>query len=70
MEYQQIECEDSDGALLIVWVECGRVKTGTVVSFKETGDRTWFVTRCYSTIAEHLNRGWGLDLPKSQRTER
>lgn len=70
--YQQIECHDREGfgTSIIVWVEKGRVKKGDIVTFKETGDKKWMVTFFYDTTITGVNRGWGLDLPKSQRTER
>jgi hypothetical protein len=73
MEYQQVSCIEHgshEGAHLTVWVEAHRVKAGNVVSFKETGDKEWLVMHCYDLIITGVNRGWGLDLPKSQRTER
>jgi hypothetical protein len=73
MEYQQISCVEhgvNEGAQLTVWVEAHRVKAGNVVSFKETGDRQWLVMQCYDLVIPSVNRGWGLDLPKSSRTER
>jgi len=79
VEYQQISCmevldPDDDRqigiARMTVWVEAGRVKVGHVVTFKETGDRRWYVTERFCVTTDKPNRGWGLDLPKSQRTER
>ncbi len=72
--YQQIECSDSStpySATLVVWVESPTPPLGYFVTFpKETGDRKWLVTKTYATQVSGVNRGWGLDLPKSQRTER
>lgn len=47
-----------------------RVRTGTVLSLK--GDpRHWAVESQFAQQdAENIQHGWGLDLPKSQRTER
>ena len=47
-----------------------RVKAGTFLSLK--GDsRHWAVEKQFTEQdAENIQRGWGLDLPKSQRTER
>lgn len=77
MTYQQIECVEasadktpSTGARIVVWTENKRVKVYDVVTFKETGDKQWRVTKSYGTVVSEQNRGWGLDLPKSQRTER
>ena len=76
MTYQQIACvevveQGHEGLTeLVVWVEAHRVNAGDVVTFKETGDRRWAVEGVFPTTVEGFNRGWGLDLPKSQRTER
>ena len=47
-----------------------RVSKGTVLSLK--GDQKhWTVEKQFAEQdAENIQRGWGLDLPKSQRTER
>ena len=49
-----------------------RVKKGSVVTLKdepETGE--WEVVQQYARQdSEDLNRKWGLELPKTQRTER
>jgi hypothetical protein len=75
--YEQIDCiealEDKHApvATLTVWVEASRVKYADVVTFKETGDKRWIVQEVYRmTRITGVNRGWGLNLPKSQRTER
>lgn len=70
MLYQQIECQDVYSATAIIWVEAQRVKAGDAVTFKETGDKEWLVRKVYPHTSEGHNRGWGLNLPKSQRTER
>ena len=73
--YQQIECEQMNNdaptsTLIVVWAEA-KAKAGNIVTFKETGDLRWRVMKTYGVPVElTLNRGWGLDLPKSQRTER
>ncbi len=72
--YQQIECVEEHNApstaRLIVWAEA-RAPLGSIVTFKETGDTRWRVTTVYGVpMPLAVNRGWGLDLPKSQRTER
>lgn len=55
-----------------VWVDTSwGLKEGDQVTFKgETG--RWIVSLVYETVIEHaeLDKKWGLDLPKSQRTER
>lgn len=78
--YQQIECwellpfniagDRYTGAQLVVWAESG-VPLNAIVRFKETGDVRWRVKKVYGTpqqLQDH--RAWGLNLPKSQRTER
>jgi hypothetical protein len=68
--FQQIECISMDDkATLTVWVESDQVKPLDRCTFKETGDTQWLVTTVYTTRVTHVNRGWGLNLPKSQRTE-
>ena len=49
-----------------------RVKKGSVISFKDEPESgTWKVVEMYvRQDSELIQRGWGLDLPKSQRTER
>lgn len=66
---QQIDCTSGD-AQLTVCVEAGRVTEGDSVTFKETGELLWRVVWVYQATFSGVNRGWGLDLPKSQRTER
>lgn len=47
-----------------------RVKTGTLLSLKGDG-KIWTVQDQFAqTEADNIQRGWGLDLPKSQRTEK
>ena len=72
--YQQIECVDESAApsvaRLIVWAEA-KAPLNSIVTFKETGETRWRVTSVYGVPMQlNVNRGWGLDLPKSQRTER
>lgn len=54
------------------WVDASQgVKAGCYVTFK--GDaRMWKVERVGTILMEvaEINQRWGLDLPKSQRTER
>lgn len=76
-KYQQVQCievispEMVGAASLEVWVDADKgLKIGNIVTFKETGDRRWCVVDIYETKIDKPNRGWGLDLPKSQRTER
>ena len=46
------------------------VKPGVVVSLKDEESR-WVVAEQYATTdSDNIQRGWGLNLPKSQRTER
>ena len=56
----------------IVWVDASwKLKKGDLVSFKDEMFQ-WTVFKVYETIIEsaELDKRWGLDLPKSQRTER
>lgn len=71
--YQQFECVETSApsrATMLVWVESPLPKLNSIVTFKETGDRQWRVKAAYGTEVTGMNRGWGLNLPKSQRTER
>ena len=56
----------------LVWVDASwNLDKGDVVSFK--GDETkWHVRQVYEEQIDsaNLEKKWGLDLPKSQRTER
>lgn len=57
----------------LVWVAAvWKLKKGDVVSFEDSPDLRWTVVKAYKTVisAEHLDKKWGLALPKSQRTER
>lgn len=49
-----------------------RVKKGSVVTFKDEPESgRWKVVEQFSRQPlENIQRGWGLDLPKTQRTER
>jgi hypothetical protein len=49
-----------------------RLKPGMVVSFVGYPDRKWTVLRVGTIVQDHeqIEQKWGLDLPKSQRTER
>lgn len=71
-QYRQIQCSGvDDGAMLIVNVDAAhKLKPGMVVTFKETGRKSWRVDFCYHHRVYAINRGWGLNLPKSERTER
>lgn len=49
------------------------LKVGDVVSFKGEGDgNPWTTTFVYKTVLEtnDIHTKWGLDLPRSERTER
>jgi hypothetical protein len=47
-----------------------RLKVGTRLTLKDD-DTEWTVEAMYAEMRHHeINRVWGLDLPKSQRTER
>ena len=57
----------------VAWVPANRgVKRGSVITLKdepESGE--WKVAAVYMRQdSENIQRGWGLDLPKTQRTER
>ncbi len=56
---------------IVTWLpQDNRVKVGSVISFEKGGD-SWAVTQQGIPRSESsIQRGWGLDLPKSQRTER
>lgn len=56
----------------VVWIDASHnLKSGNKVTFKD-GNLEWDVIKVYDTKieAEHLDKKWGLNLPKSQRTER
>jgi hypothetical protein len=58
--------------LKLVWVDSSwNLKVGDIVSFKDETE-LWNVDKVYDTkiAACNLEKKWGLDLPKSQRTER
>lgn len=68
--FQQIVCSSDEGrTMLHVWVEYGQVKPANDVTFKETGEKIWHVVSVYDLKISGVNRGWELNLPKSQRTE-
>lgn len=75
MQMVQVEFERHDNSTvynIVVWVDIAwNLKTGDEVFFKGQTLK-WRVTKVYTTVAEYaeLGRKWGLDLPKSQRTER
>lgn len=57
----------------IVWVDKSwNPKVGNCISFTDNLEIYWEVAKVYKTIAnnEDLGKKWGLNLPKSQRTER
>lgn len=56
---------------IVAWLPVdARVKTGTTVSLDKQDGR-WHVEDQYAVQPlDHIQRGWGLDLPKSHRTER
>jgi hypothetical protein len=58
-------------AHMITWLPVDpRLKKGAVVTLKDDAG-TWQVADLYARMeAEDIQRGWGLNLPKSQRTER
>lgn len=57
----------------VVWVDASwNLKVGQQVRFQGVDARKWDVQKVYETkidIAE-IKTKWGLELPKSQRTER
>ena len=55
----------------IVWLpKDARVKEGSVILLGKD-ERKWLVEEQYATTdSQNLHQGWGLDLPRSQRTER
>lgn len=55
----------------VAWVDYSwQLKEGEQVTFKGETDR-WIVSMVYETVSEskELEKKWGLDLPKSIRTE-
>lgn len=56
---------------MVAWLpQDSRVKRGSVISL-ETGGERWTVLKQYTPCdSSTIQRGWGLDLPRSQRTER
>lgn len=59
--------------LKVVWVDKSwNLKHGDLVTFKGEDARKWLVKTVYTTVQEalDLDKKWGLELPKSQRTER
>ncbi len=63
--------EDNSTINQVVWLPKDvKVKEGTVISL-DKDDRKWLVEEQYATTdSQNLHQGWGLDLPKTQRTER
>lgn len=63
---------DRGMAHLVAWLPVDvRVKRGTVVSLDKVDNDRWTVEAQYATQdSELINTKWGLELPKSQRTER
>ena len=57
--------------MMLTWLPVDpRVKVGSVISLEKGGEK-WKVVSQYSPQHENtIQRGWGLDLPKSQRLER
>lgn len=58
---------------LITWLPVDhRLKPGAVVDLDKNPNDQWTVKEMFSLTqdAETLAKKWGLDLPKSQRTER
>lgn len=70
MQLIQTLLHSENTAMLTFLPVDSRVKRGTVLSLK--GDeRRWTVEAQYMEVTEHsIQRLWGLDLPKSQRTEK
>ena len=73
----QVQFERNNGTSKtgkLVWVDASwNLKRGQIVSFEgEAVDMLWMVKKVYTTQipAANLHAKWGLDLPKSQRTER
>jgi hypothetical protein len=57
----------------VVWLPVDpRVKRGSIISLKDEPERgKWEVAKLFHRQSlSDIQRGWGLDLPKSQRTER
>ena len=76
MEMVQVEFERTlgDGRKFqkIVWVDASfKVKIGNIVEFKDD-PFLWKAIKVYQSRIEAaaLDKKWGLELPKSQRTER
>jgi hypothetical protein len=59
-------------AHLIAWLPVDpRVKPGSVISLDKDEDNRWKVEAQFATQdSDLINTKWGLELPKSQRTER
>jgi hypothetical protein len=57
---------------MIAWLPVNpKVHTGSVVSLDKNPEQRWRVTAQFATSElDDIPRGWGLDLPRSQRTER
>lgn len=59
-------------ARLVAWLPVDpRVKCGTVISLDKVDNDRWMVEAQYAVQDQELiNTKWGLELPRSQRTER
>ena len=60
-------------AEMVTWLPVDlRVKVGSMISLKNDPDSwKWEVIAQYTTQdSDNIQRGWGLGLPKTQRTER
>ena len=69
----QQKTETGGVSVTVAWLPVDpRVKKGSVISFKDEPESgKWEVTEMYvRQDSELIQRGWGLDLPRSQRTER
>lgn len=66
--------ENSDRRInKIVWVDKSwNPKVGDAIAFTNNLEEYWGVEEVYKTVSkdEDLHKKWGLDLPRSQRTER
>jgi hypothetical protein len=70
--YRPVENSDSRWHRT-TWVDKSwGAKVGDGIVFTDEPNIVWGVEEVYSTItkSENLNTKWGLELPKSQRTER
>jgi hypothetical protein len=57
---------------LITWFPYDpKIRVGATITLKNGIGGTWGVNKLYSKMdSTQIQRGWGLDLPKSARTER